>query len=334
MGAFGLYTHIQANNVRSAILLAGFPVLLIGIVYALTLGAIGAGYLPSTGTVEGDLASAFRMLAAGAPLALLVSGVWFTIAYFGNTAIIGAMTGSRAVTRAENPELYNLLENLCISRGIPTPSLRIIESDALNAFASGMNEKQYAITVTRGLMQVLDRDEMEAVLGHELTHVVNRDVRTMVIASVFAGIITLIAQLLFRAVQFGGLRRSSSKDSKGNGLFIIVALAVAAVGYLLAIVIRMALSRTREFVADAGSVELTKNPDAMIGALRKISGSEAKLDAPESVQAMFLENSRSGIMDIFATHPPIEKRIAALVKYAGGRDTPSPTVVDAKGPWG
>jgi len=336
MGAFGLYTHIQANNVRSAILLAGFPVLLIAIVYALTLGAIGAGYLPSTGTVEGDIAAAFRMLAAGAPLALLVSGVWFAIAYFGNTAIIGAMTGSKAVTRAENPELYNLLENLCISRGIPTPSLRIIESDALNAFASGMNEKQYAITVTRGLMQTLDRDEMEAVLGHELTHVVNRDVRTMVIASVFAGIITLIAQLLFRAVQFGGLRRSggSSKGGKGNGLFIVIALAVAAVGYLLAIVIRMALSRSREFVADAGAVELTKNPDAMIAALRKISGSDVKLDAPESVQAMFLENGRSGIMDIFATHPPIEKRIAALVKYAGGLDTPSPTVVTAKGPWG
>ncbi len=335
MGAFGLYTHIQANNLRSAILLAGFPVLLIGIVYALTLGAIGAGYLPSTGTTGGDLAAAFRMLAAGAPLALLVSAVWFAIAYYGNTAIIGAMTGSRPVTRAENPELYNLLENLCISRGIPTPTLRIIDSPALNAFASGMNDKQYAITVTRGLMEVLDRDEMEAVLGHELTHVVNRDVRTMVIASVFAGIITLIAQLLFRAVQFGGLRRSSSsRDSKGNGLFILVALAVAAVGYLLAIVIRMALSRSREFVADAGAVELTKNPDAMIGALRKISGSEAKLDAPESVQAMFLENSRSGIMDIFATHPPIEKRIAALVKYAGGQDSPAPAVVTAKGPWG
>jgi heat shock protein HtpX len=335
MGAFGLYTHIQANNVRSAILLAGFPLLLIGIVYALTLGAIGAGYLPSTGTVGGDLAAAFAMLAAGAPLALLVAGVWFAITYFGNTAIIGAMTGSQAVTRQEYPELYNLLENLCISRGIPAPTLRIIESPALNAFATGMNQKQYAITVTRGLMQALDRDEMEAVLGHELTHVVNRDVRTMVIASVFAGVITLIAQLLFRAVQFGGLRRSSSsKSSKGSGLFILVALAVAAVGYLLAIVIRMALSRSREYVADAGSVELTKNPDAMIGALRKISGGEAKLDAPESVQAMFLENGRSGVLDIFATHPPMEKRIAALVKYAGGHDTPSPMVVTAKGPWG
>lgn len=339
MGAFGLYTHIQANNTRSAILLAGFPVLLIGIVYALTLGLIGAGYLPSSGSVSGDFALAFRMLAAGAPLAILVSAVWFAVAYFANTRIIDAMTGARPVTRADYPELYNLLENLCISRGITTPTLRIIDSEALNAFASGMNEKQYSITVTRGLMETLDRAEMEAVLGHELTHVVNRDVRTMVIASVFAGIITLIAQLLFRAVQFGGLRRSSRSNGKGGGgFFIIIALAVAALGYLLAIVIRMALSRSREFVADAGAVELTRNPDAMISALRKISGGTVKLEAPESVQAMFLENGKSGVMDIFATHPPIEKRIAALVKFAGGVDAPAttqgPIVAGAKGPWG
>ena len=334
MGAFGLYTHIQANNIRSAILLAGFPLLLIGIVYALTLGLIGAGYLPSSGTMVGDFALAFRMMAAGAPLAILVSLIWFAIAYFANTRIIDALTGAHPVTRQEQPELYNLLENLCISRGIPMPSLRIIDSEALNAFASGMNEKQYSITVTRGLMQALDRAEMEAVLGHELTHVVNRDVRTMIIASVFAGIITLIAQLLFRAVQFGGLRGGSKNGKGGGGFFVLIALAVAAVGYVLAIVIRMALSRSREFVADAGAVELTRNPDAMIGALRKISGGTETLDAPESVQAMFLENGRSGVMDIFATHPPIEKRIAALVKYAGGVDTPSPTVVAGNGPWG
>lgn len=332
MGAFGLYTHIQANNLRSAILLAGFPLLLLGIVYALTLGLIGAGFLPSTGRLDGDLALAGRMMIAGAPLALGVAGVWFLIAWLGNTAIIDLATGARKVTRAQQPELYNLLENLCISRGVPMPSLRIIDSAAMNAFASGVNEKQYSITVTRGLMEALDKAELEAVLAHELTHVVNRDVRTMIIASVFAGVITLIAQIIFRGVQFGGGR--SGKGGKGGGLFILVALAVAAIGYLLAIVIRMTLSRTREYVADAGAVELTRSPDAMIGALRKISAAPVKLAAPEAVQAMFLDNEPSGIMDIFATHPPIEKRIAALVKYAGGVDGPSPIVAPAKGPWG
>ncbi|MBP7704893.1 MAG: M48 family metallopeptidase [Caulobacter sp.] len=341
MGAFGLYTHIQANNVRSAILLAGFPVLLLGIVYALTLGLIGAGYLPSTGTLDGDLARAGGYMLAGAPLALLVSGVWFLVAWFGNTAIIDLATGARPVTRAQEPELYNLLENLCISRGIPTPSLRIIESEALNAFASGVTRKQYSITVTRGLMSVMDRDELEAVLGHELTHIQNRDVRTMVIASVFAGVITLIAQIVFRGVRFGGAGRSRGNGKGGAGIFVLAALAVAAVGYVLAIVIRMALSRSREFVADAGAVELTKNPDAMIGALRKIEASTLTLEAPEAVQAMFLENEPSGALDIFATHPPISKRIAALVKYAGGRDTPqvdpiaTPAPAGAPtGPWG
>lgn len=331
MGAFGLYTHIQANNVRSAILLAGFPLLLLGIVYALTLGLIGAGYLPSTRTLGGDMALAGRMMIAGAPLALGVAGVWFLIAWLGNTAIIDLATGARKITRAQQPELYNLLENLCISRGVPMPSLRIIDSEAMNAFASGVNETQYSITVTRGLMEALDEAELEAVLAHELTHVVNRDVRTMIIASVFAGVITLIAQIIFRGVQFGGGR--SGKGGKGAGLFILVALAVAAVGYVLAIVIRMTLSRAREYVADAGAVELTRNPDAMIGALRKISAAPVKLAAPEAVQAMFLDNAPSGIMDIFATHPPIEKRIAALVKYAGGVDGPSPIVAPGKGPW-
>lgn len=332
MGAFGLYTHIQANNFRSAILLAGFPLLLLGIIYALTLGLIGAGFLPSTGTPDGDVALAGRMMIAGAPLALGVAGVWFLIAWLGNTTIIDLATGARKVARAEQPELYNLLENLCISRGVPMPGLRIIDSGAMNAFASGVNERQYSITVTRGLMEALDRAELEAVLAHELTHVVNRDVRTMIIAAVFAGVITLIAQIIFRGVRFGGGR--SGKGGKGAGLFILVALAVAAVGYVLAIVIRMTLSRTREYVADAGAVELTRRPDAMIGALRKISAAPVKLEAPEAVQAMFLDNEPSGIMDIFATHPPIEKRIAALVKYAGGQDGPAAIVAPGKGPWG
>jgi heat shock protein HtpX len=340
MGAVGLYTHIQGNNVRSALLLAGFPVLLLVLTYALTLGLIGFGMLPSTGTTGGDLGLAAGFMLAGAPLALLVTLVWFAIAWVANTRIIDMVTGARPVTRQEQPELYNLLENLCITRGIPMPSLRLIESDALNAFASGLNEKQYSITVTTGLMATLDRAEMEAVLGHELTHILNRDVRTMVIAAVFAGIITLVAEILFRSVQFGGLGRRRDSDSKGNGLFIVIAFAAAALGYLLAIVIRMALSRSREFVADAGSVELTKNPDAMISALRKIEGHSA-LPAPESVQGMFIENRETGFYSLFATHPPISKRIEALVQFAGGRDTPAPIVETApagpwsrKGPWG
>jgi heat shock protein HtpX len=342
MEAVGLQTFIWNNNLRSGLLLAGFPVLLLGLVYVFTWAMIGAGYLPSA--PEGPAVQAFHLMAVSAPLAIAAAAIWFVIAYFANQAIIDAATGARVVERRDEPELYNLLENLCISRGMKTPTLRIIESEALNAYATGLHEGQYSITVTRGIMQALDRDEMEAVLGHELTHVINRDVRTMVIAAVFAGIFSLIAQILYRSILWGGIRGGRREDRRGGGgVFILIALAAAFVGYLLAIVIRMALSRRREFVADAGSVELTKNPDAMISALMKISGGAEKLNAPESVRAMFLDDHESGIYALFATHPPIPDRIDALVRYAGGKlpqVQPEPAVTEGpwggarKGPWG
>jgi heat shock protein HtpX len=189
----------------------------------------------------------------------------------------------------------------------------VIETDALNAFASGLHEGRFSITATRGLLQSLDRDELEAVLAHELTHVINRDVRTMVIASIFAGIITLLCQILARSIFYTGRGRG-----RGAGLFWIVAIVTAAIGYVLAIVIRMAISRGREFVADAGSVELTKNPDDMISALTKVAR-HTHLDAPQSMRAMFLEEEDDGVFGLFATHPPVAKRIAALQRYAGGR---------------
>lgn len=339
MEAVGLQTHIWNNNLRSALLLAGFPVLLLGIIYCLGLALVSG----SGDSLGQDLATAAGLMIVSAPLALIVSGVWFVIAYFANTAIIAAVTGAKPVTRAEAPQLYNLLENLAISRGMRMPRLFIIEDPDLNAFASGVNEAQYTITVTRGLLDTLEAPEIEAVLAHELTHVINRDVRTMVIAAVFAGIISLLAQVIYRGVLWGGVGRRRGDRSGGAGLVVVIALAAAAVGYVLAIVIRMALSRSREYVADAGSVELTKNPDAMISALQKISG-HAAVEAPEAVRGMFLANPESGAFSLFATHPPIEKRIAALERYAGGRrmeiaEPPTPVVAAPApprrtGPWG
>ena len=255
-----------------------------------------------------------------APAAIVVAIVWFVIAYFFNQLIIDFATGSRKVTREEEPVAYNLLENLCISRGLNLPTLRVVETEGMNAFASGLHEGRFNVTVTRGLLQSLDERELEAVLGHELTHIINRDVRTMVIASVFAGVIHPVLPDRLPLDPVGRLwRRHRARAAGANvGIFLIVAMVVGAVGYVLAIVIRMAISRTREYVADAGSVELTKNPDAMITALQKVSG-HTHSDAPQSMRAMFLEEDDDGIFGLFATHPPISKRIAALQQYGGGR---------------
>ena len=321
MGAVGLQTHIWANNTRSTLLLIGFPVMLTVVLFGLELVLMGFGFLPNSGgTLGDDIGLAVAMLAGTIPLAVVAALIWFAIAWFANQALIDVMTGARPVTRAEEPELYNLLENLAISRGLKTPTLRIIDSDSLNAFASGIREGHYSVSVTRGLMAALDRDEMEAVLAHELTHVINKDVRTMVIASIFAGIISVICQLVFRGLMY----MRGGKDNKNAAPLVLIGFAIAAVGYVFAIVIRLMLSRTREYVADAGAVELTKNPDSMISALRKVSG-RSKLEAPDDVQGMFLDNERAGFTDaLFATHPSIDKRIAALIRFGGGRDP---------GPW-
>jgi len=280
--------------------------------------------VPRGRTAFGEAARVFR---SWFPFITAAAMLWVFIGFRMNVAMINAVTGSKGLAREDNPKLYRMLENLCISRGLPMPKLAIVESEALNAFATGLNEKQYSITVTRGLMTTLDTAELEAVLGHELTHVINRDVRTMVIASVFAGIITLIAEILFRSLRFGALGGRRSGNNKGAGIFILIAFVAAAIGWLLAVVIRMALSRSREFVADAGSVELTKNPDAMIAALIKISGNAEIPGAPSGLMEMCVENQASGFADMFATHPPIDARIKALVDHAGGRMPEAPAVV-------
>src|SRR5205085_334705 len=214
-----------------------------------------------------------------------------------------------------------------ISRGLTMPTLRLIEDDALNAFATGLNEKQYSITVTSGLAAQLNDAEIESVLGHELTHIRNGDVRMLVIAVVIAGVLSFFAELVFRMVFQSGFswRRSSSSRSEGKGgggivVAIIVALALIAVAWLLSIVIRFALSRKREFLADAGSIELTKNPDAMITALRKIEGRGELHGATSAVMEMCIDNPREDFSNLFDTHPPINARVEAIVKFAGGHD--------------
>jgi heat shock protein HtpX len=324
--AYGLYTHIQSNRRRSIALLLGLFFLVYVMVYA---GALLAEALTYDASPEWLMRKAWQDLIVASPWATLGTLAWIAIAYLFNQSIIDAVTSSEEVSRKDQPLLYNTLENLCISRGITMPRLKVADDDALNAFASGLNEKQYSITVTRGLLDHLDNKEIEAVLGHELTHIRNGDVRMMVIAVIIAGVIGFVAELLFRGLfqgglRFGGGRSSSSSDSdRGKGgavLVIIVALALVAAAWILSLVIRFSLSRKREYLADAGSVELTKDPDAMISALRKIEGRGELHGATSAIMEMCVDNPREEFADLFATHPSVENRIKALVEFAGGHD--------------
>jgi heat shock protein HtpX len=326
MAAYGLYTHIRSNRRRSVLLLAG----LFFLVYLLTFaGALMAEALGGDASLDWLLRAAWRDTLAALPFVTIGTLIWVLIAYKFHQTMIDALTGGHEVTRTEQPRLYNLLENLCISRGITMPKLKVMETDALNAFASGLNQRQYAVSVTRGLLDRLDDAEVEAVLGHELTHIRNGDVRMMVIAVVIAGVVSFFAEMFFRmmfqsGIRWGGSRSSSdSSDRKGSGgvfLAIIIAVVLIAIAWLLSIVIRFALSRSREYLADAGAVELTKNPDAMITALRKIEGRGELEGSTSAVMEMCVDNPRSGFVDLFATHPSIEKRVAALIEFAGGHD--------------
>jgi heat shock protein HtpX len=347
MAAYGLYSHIQSNRRRSIALLVGLFLLVYVLVFA---GALVAEALTGYADIDPMLAQAWAALFAAAPWATLGTGLWIVIAYYFHQDMIDALTGGEEVTRAEQPRLYNLLENLCISRGITMPKLKVMQSDALNAFATGMNQKQYSITVTTGLIDRLDDAEIEAVLGHELTHIRNGDVRMMVIAVIIAGVVSFFAELVFRLFFYNGFSFRSSRsdgDRKGGGagIAILIAIGLIALAYFLSFVIRLALSRSREFLADAGSVELTKNPDAMISALRKIEGRGELPGATSAVMEMCIDNPREGFGELFDTHPSVDSRIAALVKFAGGHDPgplalpPQPSDTEAQpeqlpsGPW-
>jgi heat shock protein HtpX len=327
MAAYGLYTHIQANKRRSIALLIGLFFLVYLLVYA---GALVGEALGSDDPPDILLRRALIDTFSAAPFATIGTALWILIAYKFHQRMIDAVTGGREVTRREEPRLYNLIENLCISRGISVPKLKLIEDDSLNAFATGMNERQYSITVTSGLIRNLNDAELESVLGHELTHIRNGDVRMLVIAVIIAGVISFVAELVFRLFFQGGLRwgRGSSESRKGAGFAILVALLLVALAWILSIMIRFALSRKREYLADAGSVELTKNPDAMISALRKIEGRGELEGATSAVMEMCIDNPREGFSNIFDTHPPIDARVAALVKFASGHD-PGPLALPA-----
>ena len=311
MKAAGLQTHIWNNNLKSIGLLAFYPMLIIGMSWAVAY-MIGAFMMSSATATE---AQGFANNALANYWLLIIAGIslWFLVSYLFHTKMVRRMAHSHPVTRKDEPELYNLTENLCIADGMKMPQLEIIETHARNAFASGIDEKSFTVTVTRGLLQSLAKDEVEGVIAHELTHIQNRDVRLLIITIIFTGMLGFAAQIAWSQFRYSLWvpRRRSGKDNGSGYLLLLGLLCVLWLGYIATLFTRFALSRRREYMADAGAIQMTKNPEAMMRALMRISGSDRIPKMPADINMMCVENSVP-FMGLFATHPPMTQRIKAL----------------------
>jgi heat shock protein HtpX len=333
--ATGLRTHAWNTAIRSILLLAGFPFLLVMMGYALALLLV-AGQAP---TVQKGLYMAAALLPTIIPAALLLTAIWFAIAWFAHNRILDVVTGAKRVTdQRQEPRLWRLTEEICIARGMAMPRLGVIETPARNAFASGLTREKAAVTVTRGLMDALSDAELSAVIGHELAHIRNGDARLGVIAAVFVGVITLFTDLARNGMRLRWhvrLPRGGNSSNRGGGagvvaVLILIGILIAVLAHLLALVLRMALSRNREYLADADAVAMTGNADAMIGALRKVEQRAEMPEVPDQVRALFLHDAAlSRAAGWFATHPPVDRRVEALVRYAGGHDPGKLPPIDA-----
>lgn len=314
----GLHRQIQRNNFNSFLLLIAFPVLLLTIFYVITYFITknkGSEYSDDSYSISAAHNTMFLTII---PFVLIGVGIWFLIAWAGHAAFIRLATGAKPLERMENKRVYNLVENLCISKGMKMPKINIIEDDSLNAFASGIDERSYTITLSRGIINKLNDEELEGVIAHELSHIINRDVRVLIISIIFVGIFAFLAEVAFRSLRFAG----GNKKEKGGGLIILVAIVVTAIAYFISILLRFGISRKREYLADAGAADLTKKPYALASALRKIS-SDPWIEAVENrdVAQLFIDNPtpsthKSASWDnMFASHPPIEKRIEYLEQF-------------------
>lgn len=320
----GIQTQQSRNNRRSAILLILFPCLVAALLYLASYLIIIFGVGQNMEREMELLPMVNRFFFNALPYTMGVVLIWFLIAFWTNASIINAATGSRPLERKENKRVYNLVENLCMANGMKMPKINVIHDDSLNAFASGINERTYTVTLSDGIIKKLDDQELEAVIAHELSHIRNRDVRLLIISIVFVGIFSMLTEIAFYTITHVRVRSSSNSKNGGGLIFImLIALVIAAIGFFFASLMRFAISRKREYMADAGSAEMTKNPLALASALRKISD-DPNIEAVErkDVAQLFIQNPKSqaksalkGFSGLFATHPPIEKRIAILEQF-------------------
>lgn len=306
----GLQSQIWRNNTYSILLLIMFPLVLYALVW---LFFFLTGQQQEGFTIE----SAHRGFIFSFPWITVAVALWFLVAFFSHSSMIKAATGSKPLERKENKRVYNLVENLSIAAGMPMPKVNIIEDDSLNAFASGINRGTYTVSLSRGIINTLDDEELAGVIAHELTHIRNRDVRLLIISIIFVGIFAFLSEVFFRSMIYS---RGGGRGKDKGGIAMLVGLLLAIIGYLITVLCRFALSRKREYMADAGGAELTKNPQALASALRKVS-QDPRIEAVKrkDVAQMFIENPQEkkkvSFASLFATHPPIEERIRILEQF-------------------
>lgn len=306
----GLDAQIRKNNFNSVLLLIAFPALLLGMFYVFF-------FFINDQNIEEANPQFIQVI----PFVLIGVGTWFLIAWAGHAAFIRLATGAKPLERTANKRVYNLVENLCISQGMTTPNIYVIEDDSLNAHASGISNSTFSVSLSRGLINKLDDDELEGVIAHELTHIKNRDVRLLIISIIFVGIFSFLAEMAFRSLRFAGSGKRD-KDSKGSGAIILIAIVITAIAYLLSILLRFGISRKREYLADAGAADMTKKPYALASALKKVS-TDPMIEAVESrdVAQLFIDNPKPSAHksaswdNMFSTHPPVEKRIQLLEQF-------------------
>ena len=320
MKYIGLQSQISSNNRKSILLLISFPTLLLGLVW---LFFLAVNIFMENDTISFNIDTVNNSFLYSAPYIFIGVLVWFLIAWFSHSSMIRRATGAIPLERKENKRVYNLVENLCISKGIKMPKIHLIEDDSLNAFASGLSDKTFAVTFSRGIINTLEDDELEAVIAHELTHIINRDVRLLIVSIIFVGIFAFITEMAFRSLRFAG--RGRGKKEGGALAIVLIVVMLGIIGMILSSFFRFALSRKREYLADAGAAEMTKNPLALASALKKIS-KDPWIEAVkrDDVAQMFIDHPTKRkdrkllstfFNGIFATHPPIKERIQVLEQF-------------------
>lgn len=289
-------------------------------VYGLAVSGSGDPAAPATAWQAVTYASAWGT--TGAAVMLLLSAAWILVALTAGDRIVLGMAGARLVDREREPVLHNVVEEMAIAAGVPKPRVAVMETPALNAFATGLRPEKAAVAVTRGLLDRLERSELQAVVAHEMGHVANNDVLYATAIGVIVGLIALVADGALRSLRYARLGRGrSGSRGKGAGAVALVALVVLVISFIVAPLaarlVQAAISREREYLADATAVRFTRNPLALIGALSKIDESSVRLEsANRAIQHLFVVNPLKRFGDragaLFSTHPPTPKRIERL----------------------